>query len=63
MRKQRCKEEEEEAFEEEGGGGIAARLNNLNIETAGMENETAEGLEDALGRASQNVEVEEDRGS
>ena len=46
-------EEGEEAEEE--GGGISACLRNLNIETAGIEEEAAEGLVEALG-----VEVVED---
>ena len=37
-------------------------LNNLNIETGGKEEEAEEGLEDALGGVSQEMEVEEDRG-
>ena len=49
--------------EEKEGGGVMAGLNNLNIETAGTEEEAAEGLEAALGMASQEMEVEEDRGS
>ena len=40
-----------------------AGLNNLIIETAGTEEESAEGLKAALGMASQEMEVEEDRGS
>ena len=54
-------EEEEEAEvlaeEEEESGGMAARLNNLTIETAGTEEEPAEGISAAL-----EMEVEEDRG-
>ena len=45
------------AEEVEDSGGMAARLNNLNIETAGTEEETAGGLSDAL-----EMEVEEERG-
>ena len=52
-----------EEEEEEGGEGITVGLNNLNIETGGTEEEAAEGLGAALGRASQDMEVEEDRGS
>ena len=44
--------------EEEEGGGISSGLLNLNIETAGTEEEAAEGLAEALV-----MEVEEDRGS
>ena len=47
-----------EAEEEEEGVGIAAGLSNLNIETAGTEEEAAAGLAEALG-----MEVEEDEGS
>ena len=43
--------------EEEESGGTADRLHNLNKETARTEEETAEGLLDAL-----EMEVEEDRG-
>ena len=49
---------DESAEEEEDSGGISARLNNLRIETAGTEDEAAEGL-----AASLEMEVEEDRGS
>ena len=34
--------------EEEDSGRMAMRLNNLSIDTAGTEEEAAEGLEDAL---------------
>ena len=66
VREQRGEEdetEESEEEEEEGGGWIAACLNNINKETAGTEEEAAEGLEAALGRTSQDMEVEEERGS
>ena len=38
-------------------------LNKGTIETVGTEEESAEGLEAALGMASEGMEVEEDRGS
>ena len=41
-------EESAKEEEEEESGGIATRLNNLSIETAGREEEAAEGLADAL---------------
>ena len=47
VRKRRGEEEEKAedlAEEEKESGGMAARLNNLTIETAGMEEEAAEGL-------------------
>ena len=44
-----------EAEEEEDGRGITSGLNNLTIETAGTQEEAAEGFAEALG-----VEVEED---
>ena len=44
--------------EEEYSGGVTGLLHNLNIETAGTEEEAAEGLTAAL-----EMEVEEDRGS
>ena len=53
--------EEPERDEEEGGYGIAEGLNSLNKEIGGTEEEEAEGLEAALGMASQEMEVEEDR--
>ena len=37
-------------------------MNNLNIETGGTEEEPEDGLEAALGGASQEMEVEENRG-
>ena len=52
-----------EGVEEERGEGIAEGLNNLNIETGGTEEEAAEGHEVALGMASQEMEVEDERGS
>ena len=52
-----------ERVEEKGGVRIAEGFNNLNIETGRTEKEAAEGLEAALGMASQETEVEEDRGS
>ena len=66
VREQLREEEEKEALEEdeeEGGVGFAACLNNLHIETAGTEEEVTEGLNAALGRALQDMEVEEDKGS
>ena len=42
---------------------MEAKLNNLTIKTAGTAEEAAEGLEVALGMATQEMEVEEDRGS
>ena len=64
VRERRCKEEEAEVFKEEDKevGGVEARLNNPNIETADTEEEAADVLEVALGRASQDMEVEEDGG-
>ena len=52
LRERREVTEEEAAAEaeaEEEGGGISACLHNLNIETAGVEEEAAEGLAEALG--------------
>ena len=51
-------EMEDVAAEEDQSGGMVARLHNLNIETAGTEEEAAEGLAAAL-----EMEEEEDRGS
>ena len=51
-------EEAAEAEEEEEGGGIASGLSNVIIETAGTEEEAAEGLAEALG-----MEVEEEGAS
>ena len=64
VRERRCKEEEAEVFKEEDKevGGVEARLNNPNTETADTEEEAADVLEVALGRASQDMEVEEDGG-
>ena len=47
-----------ETEEEEEGGGISSGLINLNIETVGTKEDSAEQLEEALG-----MEVEEDQGS
>ena len=65
VREQRRKEEEAEVSyeEEEEGGGFVAGLNNLTTETAGTAEETAEGLEAALGMASQEMEVDEYSGN
>ena len=59
MRERRRKEEEAEVseVEEEEGVGVLAGLNNLTIYTAGTAEEAAEGLEAALGMASQEMEV------
>ena len=43
--------------DEEGGERIAASLHNVTIETAGTEEEVAEGLEDAMGISTQEMEV------
>ena len=66
----RCLEEEEtevsgEEEKEEEGGGAEDQLKNLTIETVGTAEEVAEGLEVALGMATQEmeVEVEDGRGS
>ena len=58
------KEEEEEVTEakEEEEGEMLACLHKLTIETAGTEEETAEGLEAALGILTQEMEVEGDGG-
>ena len=61
VRERREETEEEvaaEAEEDEEGGGIASGLSNLIIETAGTEEEAAEGLAKAL-----RMEVEVDEGS
>ena len=60
LRRIRSKEEEDNdsAEEEEENGRMADRLNNLTIETAGTEEEAAEGLAAFL-----EMEIEEDRGS
>ena len=62
MRARREKTEEEAATEaeeeEEGSGGVSGLLNNLNIETAGTEEEAAERLAEAL-----RMEVEEEGAS
>ena len=61
LRERREETEEEaatEAEEEEEGGGIASGLSNLIIETAGTDEEAAEGLVETLG-----MEVEDDEGS
>ena len=64
MRARRVKEEEEEVTEaeEEEEGDMLACLHKLTIETAGTEEETAEGLEAALGISTQEMEVEGDGG-
>ena len=58
----RGRRQEEEAKEpteeEEESGGVLTKINNLTIETAGMEEEAAEKLTAAL-----EMEIEEDRGS
>ena len=51
-------EAEDSSEKEEESGRMAARLNKLSIETAGTQEEAAEGLAAAL-----EMEVEEDRGS
>ena len=62
MRKRREETEDEASAEaeeeEEGSGGVAGLLNNLNIETAGTEEEASEGLTEAL-----RMEVEEEGAS
>ena len=66
VREQRGDEEKMEAtegVEEEEEEGIPEGLNNFITETAGTEEAAAEGLTVALGTASQDMEVEEDRGS
>ena len=52
--------EDTEAEGEEGGEEVVAGLDNLRIETAGTEEEAAEGLEAAL--ETQELEVEGDGG-
>ena len=54
----RGRREEEYEEEEENSGGVVEALINLTRETAGTEEETLDGLEDALG-----VDVEEDMDS
>ena len=65
MRERRLEEEDTEVAEEEEeeGGGVVIGLNNLTIDTSGTVEEAAEGLEAALGMATQEMEVEEDRWS
>ena len=62
VRARRVEEEDEEATEaeEEEGEEVLAGLDNLTIETAGTEEEAAEGLETALGISTQEMEVEGD---
>ena len=63
-RERRLEEEETEVAveEEEEGEGVVIGLNNLRIETARTAEEATEGLEAALGMATLEMEVEEDRG-
>ena len=65
MREQRLEEEETEVSEEEEeeGGGVISKLNKLTIDTEGTEEEAAGNLKAAHGMATQEMEVEEDRGS
>ena len=65
VRSRRAETEDKAATEaqEEESGGVLAGIHNLSIETAGTEEEAAEGREAALGISIQEMEVEGERGS
>ena len=58
LRRSEMDDEHATEAEEEEGGGVLDGIHNLSIETAGIEEEAAEGLEAALGISTQEMEVE-----